>query len=540
MKLLHLVIGVGAVAVLASCAKGFDAPSSYEEIQKESYKSSFEKKYGTISPNQKWDFSTYEFRLGTTRGASAINTEIMEKGIDFGDVSKLKLKEVKFPRNPEWDYVEIEGGVEKNAAIFNAIKKALPEQKAHTGRPAVLVAPSNEFYIYPLFSGGNIRYDLKVKVGDNDPVTVFKKDYKNFQTINGMKKANGEIALQRVAGANLFRSEVTEIFEHEGSLQFVADNGVIYQVKDGQVTVRKEVDKELLKIGMLDVLDVEALEKGESDVVKNDTIQVLTLSKDLKAVLMKNSGIHITDGKNHTLYTLTDANGLCSNNIAYAAYDGRGHLWGATSKGIFVVGIPSAFSHYTPHEGLQGTVLSIESLNGSIYAGTDDGLYRQEGHCFVKVPGVAHACWQLVRSGNGLLAASADGIYRVYADGRVRQLTNSNAMALLEDGSHLYSGETNGIFLMQADGQNRQKVCDMDNVKKLVKDKEGTIWAQSLYGTIWYKKAADSSFHHYEGKGKKETMLTSAIVTSENANVLMLESDEIVRQSQRLTLLKEK
>ena len=339
--------------------------------------------------------------------------------------------------------------------------------------------------------------------------TIWVGGYNYFGKV--VKKANGEIALQRVAGANLFRSEVTEIFEHEGSLQFVADNGVIYQVKDGQVTVRKKVDKELLKIGMLDVLDVEALEKGESDVVKNDTIQVLTLSKDLKAVLMKNSGIHITDGKNHTLYTLTDANGLCSNNIAYAAYDGRGHLWGATSKGIFVVGIPSAFSHYTPHEGLQGTVLSIESLNGSIYAGTDDGLYRQEGHRFVKVSGVAHACWQLVRSGNGLLAASADGIYRVYADGRVRQLTNSNAMALLEDGSHLYSGETNGIFLMQADGQNRQKVCDMDNVKKLVKDKEGTIWAQSLYGTIWYKKAADSSFHHYEGKGKKETILTAVM-----------------------------
>ena len=193
MKLLHLVIGVGAVAVLASCAKGFDAPSSYEEIQKESYKSSFEKKYGTISPNQKWDFSTYEFRLGTTRGASAINTEIMEKGIDFGDVSKLKLKEVKFPRNPEWDYVEIEGGVEKNSALFDAMKKALPEQKSWAGQPAVLVAPSSSFYIYPIFSGGNLRYDLKVKVGNEDPVTVFQKDYKNFQTINGMKKANGEV-----------------------------------------------------------------------------------------------------------------------------------------------------------------------------------------------------------------------------------------------------------------------------------------------------------------------------------------------------------
>ena len=161
MKLLQLVIGIGAVAALASCAKGFDAPSSYEEIQKESYKSSFEKKYGAISPNQKWDFSTYEFRLGT-RGVSAISTEIMEKGIDFGDVSKLKLQEVKFPKNPEWDYVKISGGVEKNSELFTAISKAL-------------------------------RYDLKVKVGNEDPVTVFQKDYKNFQTINGMKKDNGEI-----------------------------------------------------------------------------------------------------------------------------------------------------------------------------------------------------------------------------------------------------------------------------------------------------------------------------------------------------------
>ena len=39
---------------------------------------------------------------------------------------------------------------------------------------------------------------------------------------------------------------------------------------------------------------------------------------------------------------------------------------------------------------------------------------------------------------------------------------------------------------------------------------------------------------------EKETMLTSAIVTSDNANVLMLESDEVMRQSLRLARLKEK
>ena len=38
---------------------------------------------------------------------------------------------------------------------------------------------------------------------------------------------------------------------------------------------------------------------------------------------------------------------------------------------------------------------------------------------------------------------------------------------------------------------------------------------------------------------EKETVLTSAIVTSENANVLMLESDMVMRQSQRLSRLKD-
>ena len=38
---------------------------------------------------------------------------------------------------------------------------------------------------------------------------------------------------------------------------------------------------------------------------------------------------------------------------------------------------------------------------------------------------------------------------------------------------------------------------------------------------------------------EKETMLTSALVTNENANVLMLESEEIVRQTKRLALLQE-
>jgi hypothetical protein len=189
---LKFMMGFCSIAAIVSCSKDSSVPS-YEEVQKETYEANFIAKYGPVASNQTWDFSTYERQLATRSTSSVIKTEIMEKGISFGDLSNLQTTDEIFPNHPEWNYVVIKGGVEKNGDLLEAISTVLPEKKKWEGDPAVLVAPANSFYIYPLFSGGNIRFDLKVKVGDTDPVTVFKKDYTNFQTINGMKKANGEI-----------------------------------------------------------------------------------------------------------------------------------------------------------------------------------------------------------------------------------------------------------------------------------------------------------------------------------------------------------
>ena len=192
----QFVVAFGIGTAFVSCSKDIptlsqeNATPSYEEVQKQSYASNFVKKYGNINPNQTWDFTTGENQLAT-RGVSSPQIEIMENGIDFGDVSKLQTHEVTFSRH-DWDYIVIDGGAEKNNDLLSAIASALPEKKKWTGKPAVLVAPSSTFYIYPIFSGGNIRFDLKLKVGDEEPVTIFQKDYTNFQTINGMKKNNGE------------------------------------------------------------------------------------------------------------------------------------------------------------------------------------------------------------------------------------------------------------------------------------------------------------------------------------------------------------
>ena len=187
---LALVAGLGLMATLASCSKEASIPT-YEEVQKEAYASSFVAKYGEISSTQSWDFTTGERNLAKTRGVSTINVEVLEKGVDFGDVSNLTLEHHTFDKEV-WNYDIIKSGITKNKAIFDAINVSLPEKKGQKKDDVVLVAPSSSFYIYPLLSGGLNRYDLKVKVGNEEPVVVFTKDYTYFQTVNGMQTPDGK------------------------------------------------------------------------------------------------------------------------------------------------------------------------------------------------------------------------------------------------------------------------------------------------------------------------------------------------------------
>ncbi len=350
---------------------------------------------------------------------------------------------------------------------------------------------------------GTTRVTVCFRASDNQ---IWVGGYNYFGKIQ--RKDNGEIFLLQIGKQDLFRGEVKEIFEEGGKLLFVVSNGIIYEVKNNQVSVYKKVDENSMKMGMLDVVNVDALARGDKDVAKVDTVLEESLGDNLTAILRKNSGLIISNGKTHTNYTITDANGLCSNDIAYGTYDGRGQLWVSTGKGLFAIQIPSSYSRFTVNEGLIGSVLSLDAFNGKIYAGTEDGLFRQEGMRFVKVSGINHACWNLKKSGNSLLAATADGIYRLSPDGKVVHLTTFTSLAIETDGDVIYSGELNGIYQINANGQGRKKVCNLDIVRKLLKDQDGVIWAQSLYGTVWFKKPNEINFSFYKANKKSETMST--------------------------------
>ena len=340
-------------------------------------------------------------------------------------------------------------------------------------------------------------------------VTVIYKDKNNDIWAGGynyfgkiQRNNNGELYLQTIGKQGAFRGEVQEIWEEDKdhSLNFFVNDGNIYEVKDNQFHLKKQISKERLGIGLSDVVDIDKLEETGKAEVLSDITQKEPLANGLVAVVKRGQGLVITDDKGKELYTITETNGLCTNNVVYIAYDGHGRLWGSTENGIFSIAIPSAFSYFTRNEGLTEEVLSIAVFNGKKYVGTIDGLFCQEGKRFVNIGLGNHACWQLTVTSQGLMAATSNGIYCLAANGAIRQLSSMASNSFLDLGTEILSGEIDGVYAINKATNARNMVCKLEKVTKIIKDQKGVIWLQNIYGEVWCKQSNDKEFHSYHSK----------------------------------------
>lgn len=336
-------------------------------------------------------------------------------------------------------------------------------------------------------------------------VTVVYRDKKNTIWVGGyeffarlQKRANGELFMQQISGKDTFKGEVMEIFEEGASLQFVVSDNNIYEVETAAVpTVKlnRHTNAKLLSGVDADVISLEALRQSAEDAVLRDTTQTVILDDDLQVKVKRDHGLIVCDGKGRKLYTITEANGLCSNQVSYVAYDGHGVLWGATANGIFAIELPSVYSYFLPKDGMTGRVQAITAFNGKIYVGDTNGLFVVDAWQYKRIAEINNICWALCEGRDGLLAATSSGIYRIAADGRVSRLTSNATTALLVDGDKVYAGEPDGVHLYQT-GQNI-KLNDLPLVTEISKDARGNLWFRNVHGETAhigdYKAPADTS-----------------------------------------------
>lgn len=167
-----VLFAVCAAVLVSSCSKETDLYDSVAKQQlvvdktKSDYAQKFAARYGSYA-GKSWDF-TKGRRLGTRAAGDGVETKIIEDGISFGV-----------------DYRNI---VTKNKELYDAISTALPDKKYHGGKSVVLVCPGNPFYLYPLTTRSLYEHDLMVKVGDNEPVKLYHKDWTRYSMhyVNGM------------------------------------------------------------------------------------------------------------------------------------------------------------------------------------------------------------------------------------------------------------------------------------------------------------------------------------------------------------------
>ena len=337
----------------------------------------------------------------------------------------------------------------------------------------------------------NRRVTVVYRASDN---RIWVGGYNFFALLQ--RKANGELFMKRIGKAGMFTGEVMEIYEKGGVVQLVASNNTIYEVSGYDLKLKKQVNTDFKTSINSDIVDVEALERGETDVLQEGITQTEELDGGLKALVKENEGLIITDDRGQVVYTIRESNGLCSDQVAYVAYDGHGLLWGATAHGIFSIEIPSAYTWLQSKDGVAGEIHAMAEFGGVTYLGSNNGLFRLNGHTVERVGDLNIFCWDLEICSRGLLAATASGVWLIERSGIVKRLTSNSTTAILQEGDQLYLAEPDGVYMMNGTG-NRQKVCDSEKVMKIIKDAKGTLWIQNVYGEIYSKFATWDTFIKY-------------------------------------------
>ena len=294
---------------------------------------------------------------------------------------------------------------------------------------------------------------------------------------------DGILYLQSIGSQSNVHGEVMRFWEEGGRVCALVSDGSQYAITDTTLTLtsKKPLDEIM----------------GPANSLAAYINQEVQLADGLKAIATNGEGVIITGRDGAELCRVNEAGGLCSNNVNRLAYNGHGLLWGATDNGIFAMAVPSAYSRFTSNEGLRGEVRCIGTLGNDIYVGTQNGLYRLQGNHFVGVKEMALACWQLKRMGDRLLAACADGLYAVHADRTVDFLTTSGLFSVMPlEGGTFLTGEMDGVYLNtigptgKANTLQRRKLWNMEKVTDMVTDRQGTLWLQNLYGSVWTTPAA--------------------------------------------------
>ena len=197
-------------------------------------------------------------------------------------------------------------------------------------------------------------------------------------------------------------------------------------------------------------------------------------------------GLLVLDAKGRLQRRLAKAEGLQDAGVHALLQDRQGGLWMALNKGLARAELNFPLSAHSEQTGLQGTVYSIGRHQGTLFAGTSQGLFRLvPGRGFLQVPQVRNQTLGFLDLGPSLLVANTSGLYELGPQGiRLIRPSGQDTTVLarsVRDPNRIFVGLADGLASMrlhQGRWVDEGKVPGLDAaIRTLREGPDGRLWA---------------------------------------------------------------
>lgn len=261
------------------------------------------------------------------------------------------------------------------------------------------IIPFGNAIVFRSFSTVYVYENNKIKVFDTDVVVTDLIVYNNSIYIaggnNGIYKIEGEelVALQNI-DILIDKTIIAMSVVSDGLLIGTKLNGC-YLLKDNEIVAwNNEINEELKRHQLNDIVPY-----------NSGKIAFGTIKK----------GVYLYDLSKDTFINLDRATGL-QNNTVLSIFHYNNQLWLGLDNGIDRIRTNAPITYYTDFSGAVGTTYDIALFEGTIYLGSNTGIYFFENDELKFIEGSQGHVWDLEVIHGELLAGHNTGTFRVNKD----------------------------------------------------------------------------------------------------------------------------
>ena len=202
-------------------------------------------------------------------------------------------------------------------------------------------------------------------------------------------------------------------------------------------------------------------------------------------------GMYIVDGCGNIKEHYGAEQGLKYTTVLSVFEAGSGDIYIGADGGVSVIKNDTGVRYFHPASSKIGYVYTSTLFDGSLYIGTNKGLYRVEGNDAVLVDGTQGQIWDLIPCGEELAVIEDKGLYVLDTRSHYRKLLPGVWCMTEVPGSRDYfcASDNEGIILLEkicgGSLKMKNRLLNYDNPNNsIIFDKYGYMWVDELRGHV--------------------------------------------------------